>query len=325
MRRRRSSRRLAGALALLVSVAPGVRAQAGAEGAIFLLLPVGARTVGMGQAVVADRPGTEAVWWNPAALARIDKREVAIHHSESVIGTGDAIALALPSQLLGVLTASVNMTNFGETEATDPEQGTTGKILLRSFVYAATYATPIGERLSAGLTYKVLQFRADCTGACGSLGDLSATSSALDFGAQYDLGALLPATVAVAVRNVGPRLQFNDQDQSDDLPQRLQIGVNYRVPAMQKLSPDAELLVAGDVVGDIQLGSPTMRLGADVGFRRTLHVRGGWVFDDSESSGPSVGLGVAIGGFVVDLARLFEGFSADAGEAPTYLSLRYLF
>ena len=324
MRRRRSSRGVAGALAVLLGAAPAARAQTGAEGAIFLLLPVGARTVGMGQAVVADRPGTEAVWWNPAALARIDKREVAIHHSESVIGTGDAIALAVPSQLLGVLTASVNMTNFGETEATD-EQGTTGKILLRSFVYAATYAAPVGERLSAGLTYKVLQFRADCTGSCGSLGDLSATSSALDFGAQYDLGALLPATVAVAVRNVGPRLQFNDEDQSDDLPQRLQIGVNYRVPAMQRVAPEAELLVAGDVVGDIQLGSPTMRLGADLGFRRTLHVRGGWVFDDSESSGPSVGLGVAIGGFVVDLARLFEGFSADAGEAPTYLSLRYLF
>ena len=326
MRRRRSSRRVAGALALLLGVAPLARAQAGAEGAIFLLLPVGARSVGMGQAVVADRPGTEAVWWNPAALARIDKRELAIHHSESVIGTGDAIALAIPSDLLGVLTASVNMTNFGETEATDPEGGgSTGKILLRSFVYGATYATPIGERLSAGLTYKVLQFRADCTGSCGSLGELSATSSALDFGAQYDLGALLPATVAVAVRNVGPRLQFNDEDQSDDLPQRLQIGVSYRVPSMERVARDAELLVAGDVIGDIGLASPAVRMGADLAWRKTVHFRGGYVFENSESSGPSIGLGVAVGGFVVDLARLFEGFSADAGEAPTYLSLRYLF
>ena len=36
------------------------------EGAPFLLIPVGARAVGQGQAVVASRLGPEAIWWNPA-------------------------------------------------------------------------------------------------------------------------------------------------------------------------------------------------------------------------------------------------------------------
>lgn len=325
MRRRRSERCGALALAGLLIAAPVAGAQQGSEGALFLLLPVGARSVGMGQAVSADRPGTEAVWWNPAALARLDKREVAIHHSQSVIGTGDAVALALPSQLLGVLTASINMTNFGETDATDPEQGTTGKILLRSFVYAATYATPIGDRLNAGITYKVLQFRVDCTGSCGPTGNLSASSSALDAGLQYDLGAYFPATIAVAVRNIGPRLQVNDRDQADALPQRLQIGISYRVPSMDRYARDTELRVAGDVIGDVRLGSTAARLGADLTWRKTVHLRGGYAFDDSETGGPSAGIGFALGGLVVDIARLFEGFSADAGQAPTYLSLRYLF
>ena len=313
------------ALAALLASARLAGAQEGVEGAIFLLLPVGARAVGRGQAVSADRPGTESVWWNPAALARIDKREVAIHHSRSVIGTGDAVAFALPSQLLGVLTASINMTNFGETEATDPEQGTTGKILLRSFVYAATYATPIGERFSAGLTYKVLQFRADCTGSCGALGSLRASSSAVDAGVQYDLGAYIPATVAIAVRNLGPRLQVNDRDQSDALPQRMQIGVVYRVPGMERYAKETDLMVAGDVIGDVRLGSPAARLGMDVAWRKAFHVRGGYVFDDADTGGPAIGLGLASGAFVIDLARVFDGFSADAGEAPIYLSLRFLF
>ena len=46
----------------MISAADVAHAQTGlaTEGALFLLLPVGARSVGMGQAVVADRPGTEA-------------------------------------------------------------------------------------------------------------------------------------------------------------------------------------------------------------------------------------------------------------------------
>src|ERR671927_521341 len=105
MRRPRS--RLAASLALAAALmAPlAARAQGGLaeDGALFLLLPTGARAVGMGQAVVADQPGSEAVWWNAAALARAEKREVAIHHSQSLIGTGDALTLVVPSSVLGVL------------------------------------------------------------------------------------------------------------------------------------------------------------------------------------------------------------------------------
>ena len=299
--------------------------QSANEGAIFLLMPVGARAVGMGQAISGDRAGTESVWWNPAGLARLEKREVAIHHSQSLIATGDAISLAIPSQLLGVLTASVNLINFDESEATDPNQGTTGKILLRSFVYAATYATPVGDRFSAGITYKVLQFRADCSGSCGAIESLSASSSAVDIGAQYDLGALIPATLGVVVRNLGPQLQVNDRDQADDLPQRLQVGLSYRLPQVERVARDTELLVAGDLIHDIDTGAPTARVGANVAWRRTFNLRGGYDFEDAEGGGPSVGVGFAFGGFIVDVARIFQGFSADAGQAPTYVSLRYLF
>ena len=327
MRQRRSERAAAFALVLALSALPtSLRAQrGGSEGALFLLLPTGARAVGMGQAMVADRPGTEAVWWNPAGLAWMDKREVAIHHSQTIIGTGDAVTLAVPSSILGVVAGSVNLTNFGESDATDPNQGTTGKILLRGLVYAASYATSVGDRFAAGVTYKIVQFRADCTGSCGTLGNLSASSTALDVGAQYDLGAIVPASIALAVRNVGPRLQVNDRDQADQLPRRVQLGITGRVPAFARRVKDAELLLSGDLIDDARIGTPSARLGADLGWRKTVHVRGGYVFDDSESGGASVGVGFAAGGFVIDLARLFQGFSTDAGQAPTYLSLRYLF
>jgi hypothetical protein len=45
-------------------VAPSARAQSASEAALFLLLPVGARSVGMGNAII-HRQTTEAIWWNP--------------------------------------------------------------------------------------------------------------------------------------------------------------------------------------------------------------------------------------------------------------------
>ncbi|MFL5575474.1 MAG: PorV/PorQ family protein [Gemmatimonadaceae bacterium] len=325
--RRRRSRTVAALLGALLSVhaASTAEAQAAEDGALFLLLPVGARAVGMGQAVAADQGGSEAVWWNPAGIARTEKPEAAIHHSQSVIGTGDAVTVVVPSSLLGVLALSVNILNFGEQDVTDVDVGTVGTILPRSFVYAATYGTPIGDHISAGLSYKVVQFRVDCSGACPQGSNFAATSSALDFGAQFNLGDLVPATIGVALRNVGPRLQVNDNPQSDPLPTRLQIGALYRVGLLERYAKGTELHLTGDVLDQVRLSAPSTRFGADVVWQKKIHARVGYVFDSSESGGPSVGLGLTAGSLVIDIARLFEGLSSAAGQAPTYLSLRYVF
>src|SRR3954465_15083032 len=73
----------------------------GSEGSLFLLLPTGAQAVGMGQAMVAAKPGSEGIWWNPASIAGLDKRELAIHHSKTVAGVGDALSFVLPTSSLG--------------------------------------------------------------------------------------------------------------------------------------------------------------------------------------------------------------------------------
>jgi hypothetical protein len=294
------------------------------EGAAFLLIPVGARALGMGQALVADQPGTEAIWWNPAGVARAEKREVAIHHYDSFVGTGDAVSLLIPSSLLGVLTASVYILNYGAQEVTQGETGVrVGSVIPRNLVYAATYATPLGSRLSGGITFKVVQFRVDCTGVCEY--SFVSTTSALDFGAQYDINGIAPLTFGVAIRNVGLRLQVNDRPQADPLPTRVQLGVLYRLTRIDRLVKGTEFRVAGDVLDEPSLRSPALRVGADVGWQKRVNLRAGYVFDNSRASGPSLGFGVALGSLRVDLARLFEGFSDSGTQPPTYVSLRYLF
>ena len=327
MRRRRF--RIAALVAAIAIAAPHpVAAQSGidTEGALFLLLPVGARAVGMGQAMAAENGGTEAVWWNPSALARSRKREAAIHHSQDIIATGDAVSILIPSSLLGVLAASVNILNYGGQDITDVGNGSKiGSVLPRSLVYVATYATSIGPRFNAGLNFKVVQVRVDCSGDCTNVETISASTSAIDMGVQYDLEGHAPMTLGLAVRNVGLRLQVKDKDQSDPLPTRVQMGVTYRLPPFQVDEERADFHVSADVLSRIEFDDPSARLGMELSWQQTVHLRGGYVFDASERAGPAIGVGVAAGGFTVDLARVFEGFSADAGEAPVYLSLRYLF
>jgi hypothetical protein len=326
MRRRPSRLRAAIVLASLAGSAasaqpPGLTT----EGAPFLLLPVGARAVGMGQAVVADQPGTEAIWWNPAGVARAERREVAVHHYETVVGTGDAISILIPSSLLGVFSASLYALDFGTQPVTEEGGAQIGSVAIRNVVYGASYATPIGGRINAGITFKIVQLRFDCSSGCDSF---SGTSSALDFGAQYDLGFVAPVSIGVAVRNMGAPLPVDDSEQADPLPARIQIGVMYRVPGVERYARETELQITGDVLDRLKMESPAPRVGAALSWRQRAHLRGGYVFDSAnseESAGPSMGLGLAAGNLRVDIATIFEGFSTDAGKRPTYVSLRYLF
>ena len=337
MRRRRSDVLIALVLALL-GVQRELGAQGGVEedGALFLLLPVGARAVGSGQAVVAGQPGTEAVWWNPAAIARAERPEAAIHHSQTIVATGDAVSVAYPS-LIGVIVASANILNYGEQRITVDPDGSVGTILPRSFVFAATYASPIGDRLNGGVTFKVVQLRLDCSGQCTQIPTFVASTTALDVGAQYEPSRRLPLRLGAALRNVGLRLQVNDEEQADPMPTRLQLGARYRVLDIERdtaaaarrpgqlAADEVTVDAAADVLSRTNLAGASLRTGVDVHVNRRVHLRGGYVFDRSEASGPSVGVGVTAGSLAVDIARTFEGFSADAGQAPVYLSLSYLF
>src|SRR6185312_15906857 len=102
-------RRLLSSIALSAFAAGVAPAQTptGSEGALFLLLPTGAQAVGMGQAMVSAKPGSEGIWWNPASIASQDQKELAIHHSKTIAGVGDAMSFVLPLHALGTTALSL--------------------------------------------------------------------------------------------------------------------------------------------------------------------------------------------------------------------------
>jgi hypothetical protein len=127
------------------------------------------------------------------------------------------------------------------------------------------------------------------------------------------------------LRNAGFRLQLLDSEQADPLPTRFHLGAQYRPRRFERLVPSAEFRLCGELVSRLELGRPAVRLGGEFTFEQTYVVRGGLVTGSGDASGAAVGFGVRRGGLALDFARAFGGFSADAGEPPTYVSLRFTF
>ena len=305
--------------------AAAVAQTASSDGALFLLLPVGAQTAGIGQAAVAERLGSESVWSNPAGIARDGKREAAIHHSETIAARGDVITVVFPKKGLGAFAVSFNLLDFGNQQITDPGGTPIGRVLPRNILLAGTYGAAIGKRLSLGISYKRLQYRVDCSGQCANVSTFSASSSAVDLGAQYDIASDSSLRLGAAVRNVGTRLRVNDSEQATTLPARVEVGVSYGLAFIKQYVSDISVRVAGDVITTKSADHPSARLGADLTYQNTVHLRGGYIANDADGANAAVGFGLGTGRLTFDIARTFGGLSEDAGKTPAYVSLRFAF
>lgn len=315
-----------GALSALLAGGAGAQEGSGSEGALFLLLPTGAQAVGMGQTMVAAKPGSEGIWWNPGSIASEKKRELAIHHSNTVAGIGIALTFVTPIRSYGTLGTSINILDIGEQQVTDPIGQPIGVILPRDVVFAASYASAITKRLTTGINYKLIQLRVDCSGQCSTVGAAVKSSRAVDLGTQFEMKAGAPLTFGVAIRNLGGKLNSRETNRRDPLPTQLEIGAMYRLKFIDHYVKDTELRAAGSFVDTRSFGGKALRFGTDVIYQNKVHLRAGYVGHDRRGdASASLGFGLQSGSLVFDIARTFGGIPADNGQAPVYVSLRYLF
>ena len=197
---------------------------AGTTGATFLQAPFGARGAAMGGAVAAGAQGAEALFQNPAALARFEPEapsEVALGY-DALIETAyqGAAAYARPMGRDGAFGAGLvyasqspqtNYTSIGDAS---------GSFTPLDVAAGAGYARRIGP-VSLGAGLKVIR---------SSLADQSGTSAAVDLGvlAKHvtDIGDG-PLDLGGSVTNLGPPLKLGSS--SDALPLNARIGGLWHV------------------------------------------------------------------------------------------------
>lgn len=318
-------RRLVSAATLLLGLSHAVAAQSD-QGGLEFLLPIGARTLGMGMAATASASGSDALWWNPALIAR-GPREVGLQITQTLAtqtGTDAGVALIYAVPRVGAVGLSVRYLTFGQSVSTDTFGIAQGTFFQQSTLVAATFAAPFGDRLAVGLSAKLLRIRFPCTGVCNP-GTLPPQTGALDLGAQYLMTSDSLVSLGLAVRNVGFKLQINDAPQADALPGRAYVGF-ATAPKFAQLPPDVRVRGGADVV--IPLGSTGdvgISVGGELSYRERYQLRAGYVSNGPTGSGLTFGVGVSTGKLQLDFARMLNDISSQSGVTPTFIALRYLY
>jgi hypothetical protein len=280
----------------------------------------------MGQAMVAAKPGSEGIWWNPASVVGQQKKELAIHYSKTLSGPYNPFAFVAPTKSYGVAALSLGLLDLGEQQLTDESGQVIGVALARDVVLAGTYAASVSNRLDMGLNYKIVQIRVDCSGECTTIGAEVQSTRAVDLGAQYRVHAGAPLSFGAAIRNLGGKVNSKETNQRDPLPTQLELGAQYRLKFLDRYVKDTEVRAAGSYVDTRSFGGKSVRFGTDVVYEGTVHLRAGYVgHDRSGDATASLGFGLQSASFVFDIARTFGGIPADNGQSPVWVSLRYLF
>lgn len=314
------------ALVVCIGGSPVALAAQAGNGALMLIDAFGARAQGLGEAVSADTAlGAEGMWWNPAALARMKSKEIGLHNTKSVFSSNNMLTVVIPSKVIGTLGAYAYIVDYGDSPSTDPNGGTNGILSNRSYVFSGTYATPVGERLSLGLSYKLVMWRIACSGFCNSLNVLSGSVSALDGGAQYALPTRFPLTLGLSVRNIGPGLKIKDAPQADPLPRIVQFGVSSRLPIKSLTESNASVDISADIVNADAYNGIGYALGTAFGYQDEYFLRAGYRKHAMMSGEPTIGFGFKRGAFGLDFSRRFDSFSDGLGAPPTFVTLRAQF
>jgi hypothetical protein len=294
----------------------------------------------MGQTGTAMEGRGEVAFWNPAGLATLTDGEFSLHTATLAAGRTHVVGGYFPSSRLGVFGGAAYLVDFGDLESTDSIGNAIARVSPRNIEFVASYAASIAGPLSLGLNYKLVEFRVDCSGDCRDFPNGYGVTHAVDLGGHIVIGASQALRLGFVVRNLGFRLQVENQEQADPLPARVAIGAVYRLPLHTLPPSEYDVKANGErqesrsvdvqFAADVQSpwdgqGQSEMRVGLDIGYERLLRLRGGYAFVTDGLSGASVGLGIHSGSIGVDLARMFVSGSAVFVDNPTFFSFRVIF
>lgn len=218
-------------------------AKTGTAAAQFLNIPVGTRAVGVGNAITASVNDATAMYWNPAALAAVEQRQVHVEHSEWFADLQhNFVGLTLPVSGAGTVGLSLMALTMDDMEETTLlEQEGTGRFF-SAYSYAAglTYAQYLMSDFAIGATVRYVHEQIENSNAGGISFDLGTTYVTpfdgirfgvrfANFGQKMNIdGRDLNTTVDLepgsqGTRNPSGRLETRDFD----LPLMLQAGLAW--------------------------------------------------------------------------------------------------
>lgn len=282
-------------------------------GAIFLMIRPGARASGMGSAFVAIADDATATYFNPAGLAFLDHKEVALMHSPWLSSiwkdVGDLYyefaAYVAPVQGWGTFGGNLIFLSEGRSQQTDESGNVLGEFSSYEMSPHLSYGTKMGRNLGLGGNFKIIYSHLFPGTLPGSGGRGVATTWAFDFGILYK-GPIKRLSWGADVQNIGPKLVYLQAENADPLSRNLRVGTAYRLVDNKvtrwTISADAtKMLLNMNEPVRTQFSEVVTYLGTEFVYSNLLALRTGFVDDEAgQIKGTTFGGGIMIKRFSFD-------------------------
>ena len=250
-------------LMILIS-APHARANdgAGTTSFSFIMIIPGARQAAAAGAFSAVTDDVNALYWNPAALARLTSGQVTVSYSNYFKDVQFGfVAYARPlgaDQVIGIGMQYLSFGSFRETSVSDPLGTRSGTFSASDLAVTLSYSRPAGDYAAFGLNVKTLHER---------IQEFSATALALDVGIHIRIPAYR-LSAAVVMQHAGFVASRFVSGRNAPLPLSIRTGIGYRPRHLPLLiSVDVEKTRRRSVVSS---------LGGEFNIRDLVFVRGGF-------------------------------------------------
>jgi hypothetical protein len=263
-----------------------------AQGAFFDTAGKSARPMGMGEVFLASAGDASSYWYNPAGLAKLDKKQVGLSYGIPVAGISD----------LNI--SQVNFTTpLGKSSGLGIGVSYGGIDVANDMVISGGYALSLTDKFTLGGNAKIMRWSFDgqpdvYTGKTDE--SISKTSFSLDLSATYALGeffGLGSFSTGVYVKDaIMPNISESGNE-GGKLPVEPGIGL-----MMQRES----LIVEGDIAH--ASGNTIIRVGAESGITGSnLKIRAGGIYTGDFKGSPdkvdvNVGLGYVFGTVIFNYA-----------------------
>ena len=179
----------------------------------FLEIGVGSANAAMGDAGVTFADGPTSVYWNPAALAFVERNENAFMKQPWVLDINMMfIGSTIHVKGLGTFAFSLTHMGYGDMEVTTmaQQEGTGEQFAANEFSAALTYSRKIAQWFSFGVSAKLINSK---------IWHSSAKAFAIDLGAIVNTEFLSPTgskedglRIGMSISNYGTRLKYDGID-----------------------------------------------------------------------------------------------------------------
>lgn len=294
-----------------------------------LLVPVTPRTIALGSAItggLGNLNGVEAVLSNPAATLASTGTDAMFSRSDYVLDIG--INYAGVAQRFGANSVALTLMawDYGDIDLTttgtpDPIAGNPITYTASSFAVGATYSRQFTDRIGAGLTLKALGRR---------IADVSTSGLGVDAGITYVVEEA-GLRFGVALRNLGPQMDFNGSGLNQPVPNPGPIGeqpvageirdLAAQLPSTLNFGASYTRQFAGDVSLSALAGYQSRAYdpdqytgGLELGYANLIYARGGFALTSSPDQDMWQNWNIGAG---LNLPLAGQGLRVDYAYRPT--------